>query len=188
MRLNLIRNKNIILNKKGSDFMKEQFKELDTIELSNKELTFLEKINKRYEKKRRRALIKLEIRKRKYQLRKINKEYKVIKKKKKRQTTKIIIAFILCNCTIVEIYSMFVMLYLKDLTALYSLIGAVVGESISFAVYCVKSYKETKEEAINKLERDKFMASIETNNEEEYIINRPEEDNRDLSEDEKERK
>lgn len=78
-------------------------------------------------------------------------------------TTKIIMAFLLINCTAVEIYSMVVMWKLQNLDALYSLITAVVTESISFAVYAAKSYNETKQEEIIKLERDKM--SMDTANE-----------------------
>ena len=56
----------------------------------------------------------------------------------------------------VEIYSMWIMFTLQDLSALYSLIGAVIGESISYAIYCTKSFKENKEEAIISFEREKF--------------------------------
>ncbi|MCD8107313.1 MAG: hypothetical protein LUE20_05055 [Oscillospiraceae bacterium] len=75
---------------------------------------------------------------------------------KKPTTTKIVMAYIFLNCTAVEIYSMVVMWKLQNLDALYSLITAVVTESISFAVYCCKSYNETKQEEIIKLERDKM--------------------------------
>lgn len=78
-------------------------------------------------------------------------------------TTKIIMAFLLTNCTAVEIYSMVVMWKLQNLDALYSLITAVVTESISFAVYAAKSYNETKEEQRILLERDKM--SMDTANE-----------------------
>ena len=78
-------------------------------------------------------------------------------------TTKIIMAFLLINCTAVEVYSMVVMWKLENLDALYSLITAVVTESISFAVYAAKSYNETKQEEIIKLERDKM--SMDTANE-----------------------
>ncbi|MCD8013295.1 MAG: hypothetical protein LUG99_08985 [Lachnospiraceae bacterium] len=71
-------------------------------------------------------------------------------------TTKIIMAFLLVNCTAVEVYSMVVMWKLQNLDALYSLITAVITESISFAVYAAKSYNETKQEEIIKLERDKM--------------------------------
>lgn len=71
-------------------------------------------------------------------------------------TTKIIMFFIFANCTIVEIYAMWVMWYLMNLDALYALISAVVGESVSFAVYAAKAYNETKQEELIKLERDKM--------------------------------
>ncbi|MCD7785781.1 MAG: hypothetical protein LUH18_09485 [Oscillospiraceae bacterium] len=71
-------------------------------------------------------------------------------------TTKIIVAYIFLNCTVVEVYSMVVMWKLQNLDALYALITAVVAESVSFAVYAAKSYNETKQEEIIKLERDKM--------------------------------
>ena len=74
-------------------------------------------------------------------------------------TTKIIMAFLMVNCTAVEIYSMVVMYQLQNLDALYSLITAVVTETISFAVYAAKSYNETKQEEIIRLERDKMDAA-----------------------------
>ena len=71
-------------------------------------------------------------------------------------TTKIIMFFIFANCTVVEVYAMWVMWYLMNLDALYALISAVVGESVSFAVYAAKAYNETKQEELIKLERDKM--------------------------------
>lgn len=62
--------------------------------------------------------------------------------KKKLSTTKLIVAFIFLNCTIVEIYSMIVMYQLRDISSLYALITAVIGETISFAVYSAKATKE----------------------------------------------
>lgn len=142
--------------------MKEEYTPLELTDLTDKELLALERINKRFEKRKRKELLKLEKRKKESELREISNQCKEEKEKKKKSTTKVLMAFILANCTIVEIYSMIVMFVLNDISALYSLIGAVVGESVSFAIYCTKSYKENKEEAINRLERDKFMASIET--------------------------
>ena len=98
--------------------------------------------------------------KKKAEIRELKREINNVKhdkaNKKKVTTTKKLIAYILINCTVVELYSMFVMFYLRDLTALYTLIGAVVTESISFAIYCAKAFKETKEEETLKFERDKF--------------------------------
>ena len=83
-----------------------------------------------------------------------------IERKKKRTTTKVFMYIILLNCMAIEIYSMWVMYKLVDLSALYTLIGAVISESVSFAIYCAKSFKDSKEEAISKLERDKFEATM----------------------------
>ena len=76
---------------------------------------------------------------------------------KRLSTTKKLMYLILINCTAIELYSMWVMYHFADLSALYSLIGAVIGESLSFAIYCFKSFNETKEEEIMKLQRDKFL-------------------------------
>ncbi len=92
---------------------------------------------------------------------------------KKPTTTKIVMAYIFINCTAVEIYSMVVMWKLQNLDALYSLITAVVTESISFAVYCCKSYNETKQEEIIKLERDKMDSApvcLEESNDSEEVF------------------
>ncbi|MCD8331753.1 MAG: hypothetical protein LUB63_04365 [Oscillospiraceae bacterium] len=75
-------------------------------------------------------------------------------------TTKIIMTFLLLNCTAVEVYSMVVMYQLQNLDALYSLITAVITESISFAVYAAKSYNETKQEELIKLEWDRMDAAL----------------------------
>ncbi len=76
--------------------------------------------------------------------------------KKAPSTTKFLMAYIFLNCTAVEIYSMWVMWELMDLSALYALITAVVTESLSFAVYAWKAFNETKQEEIIRLERDKM--------------------------------
>lgn len=76
-------------------------------------------------------------------------------------TTKVLMAYIFLNCTVVEIYSMVAMWHLQDLSALYTLITAVVGETISFAVYAAKSYHETKQEEIIRLERDKMSVDAQ---------------------------
>lgn len=88
--------------------------------------------------------------------------------KKKMQTTKIIIAFLmiflLINCVGVELYSAYVMFVLRDLSALYVLIGAacttVIGEVLSFSVYACKSYMETREEAKINLEYKKLESNL----------------------------
>lgn len=74
-------------------------------------------------------------------------------------TTKLIVAFIFINCTVVEIYSMWVMYKLADLSALYTLITAVVGESVTFITYAVKS---TKENTVGGIVYDKAMKNEDT--------------------------
>lgn len=81
-------------------------------------------------------------------------------------TTKIIMAFLLINCTAVEVYSMVAMYRLQNLDSLYALITAVITESISFAVYCCKAYNETKQEELIRLERDKMENAADMEEEE----------------------
>ena len=70
--------------------------------------------------------------------------------------SKFFMMFIIVNCSIIEIYSMISMIHFGDLSALSSLIVAVVSESISYAVYCAKAYRSKKSEVESQLERDKF--------------------------------
>lgn len=119
----------------------------------------------RFHEKRSKEILKAERRRRKCELREIRRMYRrgdaeAEKRKKKRTTTKILMYFILLNCTIIEAYSMIVMYFLKDLSALYSLIGAVVGESVSYAIYCCKSFNDTKEEKRIALERDQWEEEL----------------------------
>ena len=55
---------------------------------------------------------------------------------------KIALGYIFLSCTVVQIYSMAAMWHFADLSALYSLIGATVGETIAYCAYAAKSAKE----------------------------------------------
>lgn len=67
-------------------------------------------------------------------------------------TTKWLMAFLFVNCTVIEVFTGYVtiqnlnlareLLIAPDLTPLVTLIGAVVGEVVAFAVYMLKSMKE----------------------------------------------
>ena len=76
-------------------------------------------------------------------------------------THKIIMYFIFINCTVIEIYSMKVMIMFADLSALPTLMVAVITESISYAIYCAKSYQGTKQEKIQELDDKKFELNKE---------------------------
>lgn len=75
-----------------------------------------------------------------------------LKDKPKLTTTKLLILFLFLNCTVIELFTGWatyqsLQLVLQtglapDFTPLVTLIGAVVGEVIGFAVYAVKSVKE----------------------------------------------
>lgn len=73
------------------------------------------------------------------------------KKNTKLTTTKKLMAYIVVNCTVIELYTMFIVYKFQEAAILEPLISAVVAESFSFFVYCLKSYFETKAEKNNDL-------------------------------------
>lgn len=74
------------------------------------------------------------------------------KVKKRLSTSKLLILFLFINCSLIELFTMGVTLqsmylaqitgYNPDFTPLVTLIGAVVGEVIGFAVYAIKAKAE----------------------------------------------
>lgn len=80
----------------------------------------------------------------------------VLKKQEKRKlsTTKRLTFFLFINCTIIEIFTLYVTLKQLnmgigvDLTPLQMLITTIVGEVIVFAVYSLKSLKENTKDGI----------------------------------------
>ena len=84
----------------------------------------------------------------KEQLKQEKKKFFLKYKKEKISTTKKLIYFLFVNCSLIEIFTGWVT-YLSvmnsetpDFSPLVALIGAVVGEVISFAIYGIKSIKE----------------------------------------------
>ena len=124
-----------------------------------------------YEKHKKRELINCEKRRRELELMSIKNAYVNTKTKKRVTTTKVFMWFIFINCAVIEIYSMYAMFVLGDLSALNALIGAVIGEAMAFAVYCAKAYNETKQEEQIKLEREQFNATLPIENLAEEIVN-----------------
>jgi hypothetical protein len=92
---------------------------------------------------------------------KIKEERKAIKAKKIPTTTKLLIFFLFLNCTLIELFTGWATIksinltlvtgLSPDFTPLVTLIGAVVGEVIGFAIYAIKSTKENTENGINYL-------------------------------------
>lgn len=80
------------------------------------------------------------------------KEEKAIFKKRLPSTSKILIAYLFFNCTLIELFTCYVILKsfgLAEITGLpidfsplTTLIGSVVGEVVGFAIYALKSTKE----------------------------------------------
>ena len=83
--------------------------------------------------------------------------------KKKIQMTKIITWYLFALLNIVLIYSMVVMYLFRDLNYLGVLITDVAAQVITFLIYTCKSFKETKEEALIELEREKMNNSYGNN-------------------------
>lgn len=114
---------------------------------------------KDYEGKLRKAILKAQKKNRKRTLKSVARGDGIEAFKRENFTTsKLFMFIIIINCSIIEIYSMFIMYKMKNLDALTTLIGAVVGESVSFAIYCAKSYFGKKEEVRSDFEREKYNA------------------------------
>lgn len=62
--------------------------------------------------------------------------------KPKMPTGKKLTIFLITNFTLVEIFSLFIMFYLRDISSLSTLISCVVGEVMALAIYQFKSLKE----------------------------------------------
>lgn len=73
---------------------------------------------------------------------------KYMPRKKRLTTAKTALLYIFISCTAVQIYAMFAMWHFADLSALYSLIGATVGETISYCAYAAKSARENSQGGI----------------------------------------
>lgn len=114
---------------------------------------------KDYEGKLRKAILKAQKKNRKRTLKSVSRGDGIEAFRRENFTTsKLFMFIIIINCSIIEIYSMFIMYKMKNLDALTTLIGAVVGESVSFAIYCAKSYFGKKEEVRSDFEREKYNA------------------------------
>lgn len=84
-------------------------------------------------------------------------EKEQILKKDKISTSKIIMLFLFINCTIIELFTMGITILdlniakttgMVDFSPIVTLITAVVGEVISFAIYAAKSTKENTQGGI----------------------------------------
>lgn len=81
-----------------------------------------------------------------------------LKNKTKLTTTKLLILFLFINCTIIELFTGWITIQsiqlalqtglAPDFTPLVTLISAVVGEVVGFAIYAIKSTKENTKNGI----------------------------------------
>lgn len=110
---------------------------------------------KKYKAGMRKALLNAQERSRKKEIKSLSKKVTIPALDRQDMTSsKLFMIIILVNCSIIEIYSMWAMYKLKNLEALPGLITAVIGESISYLIYCAKSYFGKKEEGRLNLDRD----------------------------------
>jgi hypothetical protein len=115
------------------------------------------------------ALRELEIARLKAEIKEIKSQYGpfyLLRRRIADSRTFTIAAFIFLNMVVVEIYCMWAMIKLQDISAIGGLISAVISEGFVFAIYCYKSFRSKKEEIASKLARDRFEfeKSIESNN------------------------
>lgn len=141
--------------------MKEEDKEYSIIDdnpyldWTLDELRQEEKNIKKYKAGMRKALLNAQERSRKKEIKSLSKKVTIPALDRQDMTSsKLFMIIILVNCSIIEIYSMWAMYKLKNLDALPGLITAVIGESISYLIYCAKSYFGKKEEGRLNLDRD----------------------------------
>lgn len=113
------------------------------------------KIESCYERRFKRAKRNLELRKISSDIRKLNNEYK---HKASVPTAKLFAVFLFVNFTIVEVYSMWAMIYLRDLSSLSTLITTVIGQVITYWIY---SRKSTVENSCGGITYDLAMQNLQ---------------------------
>lgn len=85
--------------------------------------------------------------------------------KEKLSFSKMAFIFMMANCTIVEVYALIVMAVYSDLSALTTLIVAVVGECISLLAYMIKStHENTSGGIVYESAMEKLRNELGTNN------------------------
>lgn len=104
---------------------------------------------------------------------KLREEKREMRKPKKMSTTKFLIGFLFINCTLVELFTGWATAQsLKisyttgnpmDFSPLVTLIGAVVTEVMSFAVYAVKATKENTANGITYMMAQQSLNNNESN-------------------------
>lgn len=113
---------------------------------------------------------------REYKIKTEKKEMRHKLKKKKASTSKLLILFLFLNCSLIELFTGYVTVQSLRLAAttgmgpdfmpLITLIGAVVGEVIGFAIYAIKSAKEN---TAGGIVYETAMANLANNGENEYM-------------------
>lgn len=102
-------------------------------------------------------------------------KHKNDKARKPLTTCKKLTIFALADCLVIQIFSMFAMLYLRDISAMYSLIaivGSIMAEVFSLVSYNYKSMKENTEGGItfqdmmNKFEEQNTETAVGSGKEE----------------------
>lgn len=113
--------------------------------------------------------IEKDIKEREYKIRQ-DKDQLKSKYKKRVSTSKLLILFLFLSCSLIELFTGWVtveslrlgetLMMFPDFSPLITLIGAVVGEVVGFAIYAVKS---TKENTTGGIVYETTMAELNNN-------------------------
>lgn len=106
---------------------------------------------------------------REYSLKEDKRNFEQKYKRKKMSTSKKLITFLFVNCTVIELFVLWVTVQtlhlamltdtIVDFTPLVTLVGAIVSEVIGYAVYAIKSAKENCEGGVTYLRAQAEMTA-----------------------------
>lgn len=105
---------------------------------------------------------------REYSLKEDKRSFEQKHKRKKMSTSKKLITFLFVNCTVIELFVLWVTVQslhlamltdtIIDFTPLVTLVGAIVSEVIGYAVYAIKSAKENCEGGVVYMQAQNELA------------------------------
>lgn len=82
------------------------------------------------------------------------------KPRRKMQTTKLIIIYLMMLLNAIIVYACVAMWHFRDLSYLQALITDIAAQVLIFAIYCAKAYFETKQEELTKIERERICKQL----------------------------
>lgn len=114
-----------------------------------------------------------EILEKQYSLQEDKKSFSEQHRRKKLTTSKKLIAFLFVNCTVIELFVLYItirsitlaetVMTNPDFTPLVTLVGAIVSEVIGYAVYAIKSAKENCANGITYMKVQHELAAAQIN-------------------------